>query len=175
MGFLTSPMMEELSRDEAEVLHPMNRKMPTRVTLLEASHETKKRFNKCSLGRKTEVQVLPWWANWRFESMWKKPWYTKVPKASRLLFSLPGINYLWFSFSRLFPCCRPTSCSIACCCGNHPRLCSHGRSWWCLLQRTGCSSLVTTFWMFALWATSAFCTMWLPTRLLCHFLFTEVL
>lgn len=57
--------------------------------------------------------------------------------------------YLGFSFRCLFPCSdrRNSSCrhatprGTACCCGNHFRLCSHGRSWWCLLQCTRCTKV----------------------------------
>lgn len=50
--------------------------------------------------------------------------------------------YLCFAFGGHFPnwsassWCDATSCGSACCRGNHPRLCSHGGSRWCRLQRT---------------------------------------
>lgn len=62
-----------------------------------------------------------------------------------LLFRHPEPVYLCFGFRCHFSCCPDwstsscsgaTSCGSACCRGNHPRLCSHGGSRWCLLQCT---------------------------------------
>lgn len=38
-------------------------------------------------------------------------------------------------------CFDATSCGSTCRCGNHPRLCSHGGSWWSLLQCTRCGKV----------------------------------
>lgn len=98
------------------------------------------------------------WAGWCWAHIQSvqtkrgKPWFvlhgTKQPKAPPTFISHPESIYLWFSFRCLFSCCPnwstssccdATSCGSTRCCGNHSRLCSHGRSRCGLLQ---CSLLI---------------------------------
>lgn len=93
-----------------------------------------------------ETWATTWWAHTRRVRISSDSFYTQTAKSPLpLLFRHPEPVYLCFGFRCHFSCCPDwstsscsgaTSCGSACCRGNHPRLCSHGGSRWCLLQCT---------------------------------------